>query len=96
MTVSRHHTYEQGEIETLLVSGTDAQSLAEAVMERRKYIRPTVKRALLTQPNFNVMDFVTTTVKRKNGSVIIPEAVYEVIGVDKLTGEITLKWVKGA
>ena len=89
-----HHRYEQGEYDTLLTTETDAIAISEEIMLRCKYINPTVSRRILTYPDFEIMDFVVATIMRNESTTIIPIAIYEVVGVDKLTGDISLKWVR--
>ena len=86
--------YEQKEYETVLTSSSDADDLAEAIITRRKAIVPTVKLSLALYPDFEIMQFVTATILRNSGTTIIPESVYEVVEIDPLKFEVSLKWVE--
>ena len=62
------------------------------------YVNPIVTNATKVQNiELNVMDFITTTIQRQDGTVMIPESLFEIIMTNKGNSEneiiLKLRWV---
>jgi hypothetical protein len=95
----RYRQYKERTFKTKLTNEADAITLSQAIMEQSKFIFPIINVTTKTQNiGLRILDNITFTYKRQNGSVIIPEALYQVLGINlDLSGfevNVTLKYIK--
>ncbi len=95
----RYRQYKERTFGTRLTSAADAATLSEAIMEQSKFINPIITLTTKTQHiGLRVLDNVTYTYKRQDGTVIIPEALYQVLGIDidlsNYEVRLTIKYIK--
>jgi hypothetical protein len=95
----RYRQYKERTFETRLTSATDAATLSEAIMEQSKFIYPIINLTTKTQNiDLRVLDNITYTFKRQNGDIVIPEALYQVLGINlnlsNFEVSLTIKYIK--
>jgi hypothetical protein len=77
----------------------DAETLSDDIMEQSKLIKPKLDLVTKTQKiGVKILDNITYEYKRRNGNVIVNNALYQVLGVnlDMSNYEITtsIKYIK--
>ena len=96
----QYGSYQERSFETALTSESDATTLSEAIMEQSKFINPIVNLTTKTQNiGLRILDNITYTLGRQNGTVIIPAALYQILAINlNMSGfevALTIKYIKG-
>ncbi len=96
---ARYRQYKERVYSTALTSEADAIALTEEIMQQSQFINPIITLTTKMQKIDNeILKNVTYTLQRQNGSVLIAESLYQILGISlNLTSyEITttIKFIK--
>jgi hypothetical protein len=80
---ARYRQYKERSFSTTLTNAADAEALSDEIMEQSKLIKPKIDLLTKTQKiGIRILDNITYEYKRRNGKVIVNNALYQVLGVD--------------